>query len=165
MNDSNEAAVNWLTQDAYDRLSAELQERQGSIREEIKRKIAAAREEGDLSENAGYHAARDAQGKNEARIKVLKHKIENAKIGVPTTDDGSVAVGHKVTVRYEDGVDETFLLGSREEAAHVEIDVYSPESPLGRALLGRVVGDVATYELPNGRGEVKVTVIEAVAYF
>lgn len=157
--------TNFLTQEAYDRLANELTEREGPIRAEIKKKIAAAREEGDLSENAGYHAARDAQGKNEARIKVLKHKLETSQIGLPASNDGLVAVGHKVTVKYEDGEHETFLLGSREEAAHVEIDVYSPESPLGQALIGRAVGDTATYELPNGRGSLSVTVIETVTYF
>lgn len=160
----NEASA-WLTQEAYDRLSAELAEREGPLREEIKNKIAAAREEGDLSENAGYHAARDAQGKNEARIKVLKHKLETAQIGTPPSEDGVVNVGHKVTIKYDDGEHETFLLGSREEAAHVEIDVYSPDSPLGKALIGRAVGDSATYELPNGRGTLTVTVIEAVSFF
>jgi len=157
--------TNFLTQEAYDRLANELAEREGPTRDEIKKKIAAAREEGDLSENAGYHAARDAQGKNEARIKVLKHKLENSTIGLPTADDGVIAVGHKVTVKYDDGEHETFLLGSREEGAHVEIDVYSPESPLGQALIGRAVGDSATYELPNGRGALTVTVVEAVSYY
>jgi transcription elongation factor GreA len=161
MNDSS----NWLTQDAFDRLAAELAEREGPLREEIKKKIAAAREEGDLSENAGYHAARDAQGKNEARVKVLKHKLETAQIGVPASAEGVVSVGHKVTIKHDDGGHETFLLGSREEAAHVEIDVYSPDSPLGKALVGRAVGESATYELPNGRGTLSVTVIEAVSFF
>ncbi len=161
MNDSS----NWLTQDAFDRLAAELAEREGPLREEIKKKIAAAREEGDLSENAGYHAARDAQGKNEARVKVLKHKLETAQIGVPAGAEGVVSVGHKVTIKRDDGSHETFLLGSREEVAHVEIDVYSPDSPLGKALVGRAVGESATYELPNGRGTLSVTVIEAVSFF
>jgi len=158
-------STNWLTQEAFERLAAELAEREGPLRQEIKNKIAAAREEGDLSENAGYHAARDAQGKNEARVKVLKHKLETAQIGVPPTEEGLVNIGHKVTIKYQDGEHETFLLGSREEAAHVEIDVYSPDSPLGKALIGRAVGDSATYELPNGRGHLTVTVIEAVSFF
>lgn len=161
MNVSN----NWLTQEAYDRLATELSERQGPLRADIKKKIAAAREEGDLKENAGYHAARDAQGKNEARVKVLKYKLETAQIGVPAADEGVVSVGHKVTIKFEDGALETFLLGSREEAVHVQIDVYSPDSPLGQALIGRSIGEKATYDLPNGRGTLTVTVIEAVTFF
>ena len=73
----------WLTQEAADRLSAELVELEGPKRAEIVKKIEAARAEGDLKENGGYHAAREEQGKNEARIKQLKHMLEHAHIGAP----------------------------------------------------------------------------------
>lgn len=141
----------WLTQEAYDRLQAEIDERQGPRRVEITKRIEVAREEGDLRENGGYHAAKEEQGKNEARIRVLRHLLEHAHIGVPPVDEGEVGQGQVVTVRFPDGDEERFLLGSREEAAHASIDVYSPTSPLGGAVLGRKVGDEVTYELPNGR--------------
>lgn len=154
----------WLTQEAFDRLSAELQDRSGSIREEIKQRIAAAREEGDLKENGGYHAAREEQGKNEARIRQLTAMLENANIGTPDVEDGVVSQGMVVTVHFPDLDDtETFLLGSREEAAHIEIDVYSPTSPLGAAVLGQEIGAEITYQTPTGK-EIRITVISAEIY-
>ena len=154
----------WLTQEAFDRLGAELQDRSGSIREEIKQRIAAAREEGDLKENGGYHAAREEQGKNEARIRQLTAMLENANIGTPDVEDGVVSQGMVVTVHFPDLDDtETFLLGSREEAAHIEIDVYSPTSPLGAAVLGQEIGAEITYQTPTGK-EIRITVISAEIY-
>ena len=124
----------WLTQDAFDRLKAELEHRSGDLREEIKARIAAAREEGDLKENGGYHAAREEQGKNEGRVRQLTKMLETAQIGTPEIEEGIVSQGMVVTVNFPDLDDtETFLLGSREEAAHTSIDVYSPTSPMGAA--------------------------------
>jgi transcription elongation factor GreA len=146
----------WLTQDAYDRLQGELDERSGPRRAEITKRIEAAREEGDLKENGGYHAAKEEQGKNEARIRQLKQLLENSQIGAPDADHDEVAPGKVVTVRFVDfGDEETFLLGSREEAAHASVEVYSPTSPLGQAVLGSRIGDTVSYELANGK---KVTV-------
>ncbi len=154
----------WLTQDAFDRLQAELEERKGSIREEIKNRIAAAREEGDLKENGGYHAAREEQGKNEARVKQLAAMLEVAQIGAPQLEEGIVSQGMVVTVNFPDLDDtETFLLGSREEAAHATIDVYSPTSPLGAAVLGKEVGTEVNYETPSGK-TLRIIIIEAVPY-
>lgn len=148
----SEAPETWLTQEAFDRLSAELDERSGPLRLEIAKKIEAAREEGDLKENGGYHAAKEDQGKNEARIRQLKHMLENAKVGTPPdAGSGKATHGTIVTVRFPEGDTETFLLGSREEAAHTDIDVYSPTSPLGSAVLGRMVDEKVTYTLPNGK--------------
>ena len=149
----------WLTQEAYDRLAAELADREGPLRAEIVRKIGLAREEGDLRENGGYHAAREEQGKNEARVRQLKHMLEHARIGTPEAAEGEIHVGQVVTVRFAGDDDtETFLLASREEAAHATIDVYSPTSPLGAAVIGKAVGDTASYELPNGRSvEIEIT--------
>jgi transcription elongation factor GreA len=129
--------VTWFTQEAFDGLHAELAEREGPLRLEITTRISLARDEGDLKENGGYHAAREEQGKNEARIRVLKHLLENSKVGVPDAADDEVAQGKVVTVRIV-ALDEemTFLLASREEAATASIDVYSPTSPLGQAVLG-----------------------------
>ena len=92
----------WLTQEAFDRLKAELDERSGPLREEIKNRIAAAREEGDLKENGGYHAAREEQGKNEARVRQLTHMLENAIIGTPEVEEGVVSQGMVVTVHFPD---------------------------------------------------------------
>jgi transcription elongation factor GreA len=143
--------VTWLTQEAYDRLVEELAEREGPIRVEITKRIEAAREEGDLKENGGYHAAKEEQGKNEARVRQLKQLLESAQIGAPESEADEVAAGKVVTIKFvEFGDEETFLLGSREEAAHASIEVYSPTSPLGAAVVGARVGDVASYELANG---------------
>ncbi len=145
----------WLTQDAYDRLKAEYEHASGEGRQAVVNKIAAAREEGDLKENGGYHAAREEQGKLEARIKQLRHLLETAQVGEPPAADGTAQVGHVVSVTFVggalDGEGESFLLGSREQAGHHDIDVYSPQSPLGGAVLGQEVGSEATYSLPNGK--------------
>ena len=155
--------VTWLTQDAFDRLQAELGERSSDRRAEITKRIELARDEGDLKENGGYHAAKEEQGKNEGRIRQLAHLLEHARVGVPEADDDEVSHGKVVTSRFVDtDEDETFLLGSREEAAHASIEVYSPTSPLGQALLGARVGASATYALANGKAmTVKVLAVEA----
>jgi transcription elongation factor GreA len=145
----------WLTQDAYDKLKVEYEQLSTTGRAEVVAKIAAAREEGDLKENGGYHAAREEQGKLEARIKQLRHLLESAQVGTPPEADGTVQVGHEVAVTFVggalDGEKETFLLGSREQAGHHDIDVYSPQSPLGGAVLGQQIGTETTYTLPNGK--------------
>lgn len=154
------APETWLTQEAFDRLSAELEERSGPVRTDITKKIEAAREEGDLKENGGYHAAKDDQGKNEARIRQLKQMLENANIGTPPdAEQGKATHGTIVTVKFDDGDTATFLLGSREEAAHTEVDVYSPTSPLGAAVLGHFVEETVSYELPNGK-QLSVTITD-----
>jgi transcription elongation factor GreA len=155
-----EPSITWLTQEAHDRLQAELADREGPTRHEIKKRIEAAREEGDLKENGGYHAAREEQGKNEARVRQLKHLLEHARIGAPEADHDEVAPGKVVTVRFPAwNEEETFLLGSREEAAHASIEVYSPTSPLGAAVLGQRVGDSATYQPAHGE-EMSVEVLK-----
>jgi transcription elongation factor GreA len=145
----------WLSQDAYDKLKLEYDQLSTTGRNEVVQKIAAAREEGDLKENGGYHAAREEQGKLEARIKQLRHLLETAQVGTPPEADGTVQVGHQVDVTFVggalDGEKESFLLGSREQAGHHDIDVYSPQSPLGGAVLGQEIGSETTYTLPNGR--------------
>jgi transcription elongation factor GreA len=156
--------VTYLTQDAFDRLHAELTECEGPLRSEITKRIALAREEGDLKENGGYHAAREEQGKNEARIRQLKHLLENAQVGMPESAEDEVAPGKVVTVKFlAFDEEETFLLGSREEAAHASVDVYSPTSPLGAAVVGKHVGDTATYQLANGK-DMSVEILKVEAY-
>ncbi|MBM3688624.1 MAG: transcription elongation factor GreA [Actinobacteria bacterium] len=144
--------VTWLTREGYDTLQQELAERSGPRRTEITKRIEAAREEGDLKENGGYHAAKEEQGKNEARIRVIKHMLSNAQVGTPDAHDDEVAHGRVVTVRFvELDEHETFLLASREEAAHATVEVYSPTSPLGQAVLGKRVGESSVYALANGK--------------
>ena len=153
----------WLTQEAYDRLKAELDHLAGPGRIEIAQKIEAARAEGDLRENGGYHAAKDQQGMQEARIRQLTHILESARVGEPPRTDGVVGPGMTVTVRFQGDEDEvTFLLASREEVGS-PIDVYSPRSPLGSAIAGKKVGETATYTLPNGR-VATVEILDAVPY-
>lgn len=151
----------WLTQDAYDKLTAELAYLSGELREEIRDRIAAAREEGDLKENGGYHAAREEQGKNEARVRQLTKMLESAQIGTPPAGDGTVSQGMIVTVEFPDFDDiETFLLGSREQNAHMEVDVYSPTSALGAAVLGQAIGAETSYVAPSGK-TVNVRIVNA----
>ncbi|WP_262852057.1 transcription elongation factor GreA [Mumia quercus] len=157
----------WLTQEAYDRLQAELDHLRGPARTEIATKIAEARDEGDLRENGGYHAAREEQGKAEARIRQLEDMLRRAEVGEAPADDGLVEPGMVVTITFAGDDDtETFLLGSREMLgldASVDIEVYSPQSPLGAAINGKKAGDSATYAAPNGR-DVTVKIVDAKPY-
>ncbi|GGP93081.1 transcription elongation factor GreA [Streptosporangium pseudovulgare] len=163
MADSHNESVTWLTQEAYDRLKAELEYLSGPGRVDIAKKIEAAREEGDLKENGGYHAAKDEQGKMEARIFHLRQIVDNAKVGEAPRTEGVVGPGMTVTVRFEgDDEEVTFLLASREESG-APIDVYSPKSPLGAAINGKKVGEKATYTMPNGRSN-SVEILDAVPY-
>ncbi len=152
----------WLTQEAFDRLSAELEDAKGPRRADIVAKIEAARDEGDLKENGGYHAAKDEQGKLEARIRQLTQLLRDAKVGDAPTSAGVAGPGMVVEVTYEgDDEVERFLIGSREDKA--DIPVYSANSPLGLALTGAEVGDDVSYRLPNG-GSMSVHLLSAVPY-
>ena len=155
--------ASYLTQEAYDRLRAELSQLTGEGRSEIASRIEAAREEGDLKENGGYHAAKEEQGKMEARIRQLEHLLQNAVVGTSPADDGIVEPGMVVTVEMF-GDTMTFLLGSREIIDEGEdLDVYSEKSPLGAALMGAKPDDTVAYDAPNGK-RVEVKVIEARPY-
>jgi transcription elongation factor GreA len=156
---TNGDSVTWLTQEAYDRLKAELEYLSGPGRTAIAKKIEAARDEGDLRENGGYHAAKEEQGKQEARIRQLHALLAKAKVGEAPPDDGVVEPGMVVTVRFQDGDEETFLLGSREVEIG-QLEVYSEKSPLGAAINGKRRGDKAGYQLPNGR-TVSVEIVDA----
>lgn len=156
--------ITYLSQAAYDRLQEELAFCEGPKRKEISAKIEAARAEGDLKENGGYHAAKEDQGHNEARIRQLHHLLENARIGRPEdAAEGEATHGTIVTIRFAGETEtERYLLASREEAAHVEgIEVISPSSPLGSALLGALKGSTVSYALPNGR-QASVEIVEVV---
>ncbi|MEW2080776.1 transcription elongation factor GreA [Streptomyces sp. NPDC005283] len=157
--------VTWLTQEAYNQLKAELEYLSGPARTEIATKIAAAREEGDLRENGGYHAAKEEQGKQELRVRQLTQLLEHAKVGeAPAVADGVVAPGTVVTIAFDGDEDDTttFLLASREYASD-SIETYSPQSPLGSGVNGKKVGENAEYELPNGR-TASVKILEAKPY-
>jgi transcription elongation factor GreA len=156
-------SLTWLTQEAYDRLKSELDHLSGPGRVDIAKKIEAARDEGDLRENGGYHAAKEEQGKIEGRIIQLQHILQHARVGEPPRTDGVVGPGMTVTIRFAgDDEEVTFLLASLEESGS-PIDVYSPRSPLGAAINGKKIGDSATYTLPNGRSTT-VEILEAVPY-
>ncbi len=158
----NQPTQTWLTQEAADRLTAELAELEGPLRAEIIKKIETARAEGDLKENGGYHAAREEQGKIEGRIRQLKHMLEHAHIGTPPAgESGVVGLGMLVTVDIA-GDEIKFLLGSREIASG-DVDVYSEKSPLGAAVLGAKVGQTVTYTAPTGK-QIQVAVLEAQPY-
>jgi transcription elongation factor GreA len=156
--------VTWLTQEAYDKLKEELEYLSGPARTEIAAKIAAAREEGDLRENGGYHAAKEEQGKQELRVRQLTQLLENAKVGEAPAAEGVVAPGMVVTIAFDGDEDDTltFLLASREYASD-EIETYSPQSPLGTGVNGKKVGEDAEYELPNGK-KASVKILKAEPY-
>jgi transcription elongation factor GreA len=159
-----EDSVVWLTQDGYDQLKSELEHLKGPARAEITQRISEARDEGDLKENGGYHAAKDEQGKIEARIRQLEDMLRRARVGETPKAGAKIGPGMKVSIKFAGDDDvETFLLGSRELLAldaSVDIDVYSPQSPLGSAILGKKKGDKATYEAPNGK-DVTVEIVAA----
>ncbi|MDO5644342.1 MAG: transcription elongation factor GreA [Dermabacter sp.] len=141
----------WLTQDAYDRLVKELETLEGPGRTEVVERIAAARDEGDLKENGGYHAAREEQGKLEARIQELTVLLKTAVVGETPPDDGVVEPGMIVSITMA-GKDRTFVLGNRQIADDGEdLEVFSPDSPLGQAINGAKVGDTIEYTAPNGK--------------
>ena len=157
---AQDATVTWLTQEAHDRLAAELEQLSTHGREEIAKRIEAAREEGDLKENGGYHAAKDEQGKQEARIRQLKELLRTAEVGDAPESSGVVESGTVITAIIA-GDEETFLIGSREIAGDSELDVWSERSPLGAAIMGLKVGDKTSYTAPNGREiAVEVTGVE-----
>lgn len=143
-----------LSQAAYDKLQVEFTDLTTRGRIEVANKIEVAREEGDLKENAGYHAAKDEQGHMEGRIRQLEHLLENAEI---------VEASSIYTIVYDgdsDDMAERYMIGNMEEDAP-DADVISSTSPLGAAIDGAAAGDVVTYEAPNGSLTVKVLKVES----
>jgi transcription elongation factor GreA len=152
--------VTELTKETHLRLAAELEDLTTRGRVEIARTIEAARALGDLSENGDYHAAKDAQGKMEARIRQLQAMLEDAVIVDDAGGRDEVGTGSVVAVRYDGDDDvERYFVGSIEERRD-DLTVVSPGSPLGRALLGRSAGDKVEYEAPNGTLRVEVVSVE-----
>lgn len=144
----------WLSQSAYERLTNELEELKTEGRPRASKAIELARAHGDLRENAEYHAAKEEQGKMEARIRQLEDTLRRAQVGETPAGD-SVAAGMVVTTEDADGDVDTFLLGSREDRPE-GIGVVSTSSPLGQALMGAKVGDSVSYSAPAGTFEVVV---------
>jgi transcription elongation factor GreA len=152
--------VHRLSQTAYDRLKAEYEDLTTRGRIDIAKKIETARELGDLSENGDYHAAKEEQGKMEGRIARLTQLLSDVEI-VDEIDGHEVQPGCVVAISYEGDDDvERYLVGSIEER-HDELDVVSPGSPLGEALIGAHVGDTVSYQAPGGELRVKVVAIES----
>ncbi|MDP1805565.1 MAG: transcription elongation factor GreA [Acidimicrobiales bacterium] len=149
-----------LSQEAYDRLRAELEDLTTRGRVDIAQTIETARELGDLKENADYHAARDDQGRMEARIRQLQSLVDNAVIVDSSQTSDTVAAGSVVSLRYEGDDDaDRFLVGSIEERRD-DVAVVSPQSPLGQALVGRRKGDFVSYQAPGGNLKVEIVDIE-----
>ncbi len=158
----------WLTQEAYDKLRDELDHLSTEGRAEVSQKIARAREEGDLRENGGYHAAREEQGVQEARIRQLADMLRRAQVGESVTNADEVAPGTQVTIAFDgdESDTDTFVLGSRELLGlddSVDTNVYSPQSPLGSAIIGKKAGESASYQAPNGRS-INVTIIKVAPF-
>ena len=154
-----ETQVTWLTQDAFDRLKTELDALIAN-RPVIAAEINARREEGDLKENGGYHAAREEQGQQEARIRQLQELLRTAQVGTAPSSANEASPGTVLTIKYSDDPDaEKVLLGSREEGSHGDLQVISPNSPLGAALLGAKKGEERQYALPTG-GSMTVTLVD-----
>jgi len=157
--------VTWLTQESHDRLKDELDQLIAN-RPVMAAEINDRREEGDLRENGGYHAARDEQDQKEARIRQLQDLLSTAKVGEAPTQSGVALPGSVVTVFYDgDKSDsETFLIATRQEGVSEDkLEVYSPNSPLGHALLGAKVDEERSYTVPSGK-TVTVTLVSAEPY-
>lgn len=149
--------ASFLTQDAYDRLAAELEELSTIKRAEIVKRIEAAREEGDLKENSGYHAAKDEQGRIESRIRDLTERLKHAVVSEAPESHGVVEAGTLITAVIA-GDQDTFLIGSREIAEGTDYSAYSESSPLAAAILGLKIGESTTYLAPNGK-EIAVSIV------
>ena len=148
-----------LSRQAHDRLREELEDLTTRGRVEIARAIEAARMLGDLSENGDYHAAKDSQGKMESRIRHIERILAQATIVDSTETGGAIAAGSTVSLRYEgDDEIERYLLGSIEERVD-DVQIMTPGSPLGQALLGKRAGETAEYEAPGG-AVLKVEIVD-----
>ncbi|HEY0891302.1 MAG TPA: transcription elongation factor GreA [Nocardioides sp.] len=166
MTQSTEPAAIWLAQSAFDQLTAHLEDLKGPQRQAIVAEISAARDEGDLKENGGYHAAREAQGRLEGEIQQLEALLRQADTTEPA-DDGVVGLGKVVTFKFEGDDDdeaETRLIASIEMKDFAGgLEISSAASPIGAALLGAGVGDTVSYEGPNGR-TLKVEVLKVTPF-
>lgn len=160
-----ENQTRWLTQESYDRLNAELTALKEN-RPVLAAEINERREEGDLKENGGYHAAREQQGQEEARITYLEELLDSATIGEAPQESGVALVGSVIHVYYDGDEDdkETFLIGTRGlESSNPDLETYSTDAPLGAAIVGAKVGETREYQTPTG-DTVSVTIVSAEPY-
>lgn len=155
---TSERGVTYLTPEAYERLSSELNELKTEGRERISQVIGIAREHGDIRENADYDAAKNEQGMMEARIRQLETLLGSAVVGEVAATSGVAGPGTVVVLEIA-GEEETYFLGSREEAID-GMDVLSVQSALGQAVAGRKAGDKFSYVTPTGR-ELPVKLLQA----
>lgn len=144
----------YLTSEGFLKLEEELNEAKTVKRPQIIKDLKEARAQGDLSENAEYSAARDAQGKLEARIKEIEYTLEHATI-IENNNDGKVKVGSVVTILYDDDEEEEYSIVGTNEADPFENKI-SNESPIAVAVMGRKEGDTVLVESPNGSFSVKI---------
>ena len=148
-------AKTWLTPAALEKLQAEYDHLTTTGREEIERRIAEARSHGDLRENAEYDTAKNDQGLMEARIRQVRHILDNSVVR-EAEDNGIVGVGSIATVVDDDGDEMEFFVAPSENKLPGLL-LASPDSPLGAALLGAEAGDSVTYEAPGGTFTYQVT--------
>ncbi len=149
----------YLTPEGADRLREELEYLKGTAREELARRLRAAIEQGDLSENADYTAAKEEQGFLEGRIQELERVLSNVIIIEKDHKAHEVYVGAHVTIQEDDFPEETYhLVGPKE--ADPRNGKISHESPIGQALMGHRVGDTVTAQTPGGQIHLKILKIE-----
>ncbi len=146
-----------MTQEGYDKLSKEIEELKTTGRQNVAKAIAEARDKGDLSENAEYDAAKDAQGMLEAKINELEKSLANARvIDESQLDTSKVTVLSNVTIKNKkNGAQLTYKLVSETEA-DLKQKKISVNSPLGQGLLGKAIGDTAIVETPRGNLEFEI---------
>ena len=152
-----------ITREGYDKLKAEIRNIEDVLLPRCLEALKTAREEGDLSENAEYHAQRETQGMLKAKAGQLKGKLANCRIAEKgDTPAGVVAFGCVVTVETEDGEEERYVLvGPGEEDYMSDPMKILTSSPIGEGLMGRKIGDRAEVELPAGPTKMKVLAVEA----
>ena len=141
----------YLSQEGYDNLKTELQNLKSVDRPRVINQISEARDKGDLSENAEYDAAKEAQGLLEARISKLENDVANARVlAHEDMDTSTVHLLTKVTIKNtSNGMEMTYAIVSEAEADLADKKI-SVTSPIGKGLLGKAVGDIADIEVPNG---------------
>lgn len=147
----------WLTPAAYRKLEEEYGMLTTEGRAHIADRLAEARSHGDIRENADYDAAKTEQGLMEARIRKLRHLLDNSTVG-EAASDGTVQIGSVVTLTDEDGFEDEYLVAIPENRVPGFL-LASPEGPMGTALVGAVVGDDVTYEAPGGMFTVTVLAV------
>lgn len=152
---TSERGVTYLTPEAYERLSSELNELKTEGRERVSQAIGTAREHGDIRENADYDAAKNDQGLMEARIRQLEYTIDRAVVREVSADADEVGPGLIVTVKDQFGTDDYLFADSMEEKVDGASTV-TPSSPMGRALAGKRIGESATVEAPRGSFTVEI---------